>query len=156
MQSGGVTDQQDQLTAGRVWIWTQLLPEFLDSPIWGSGVGSTAWSTMVKNGLYINHPHNLYLRILLDMGVLGMLLMFKFGNLILGELKRIASSTTTPAVFLCHVPNSSPAGTQSLSVVASTAKKMNHFGHMPPKFVSVFNSYEHEQGTHADQLKRRG
>ena len=99
MQSGGVTDQQDQLTAGRVWIWTQLLPEFLDSPIWGSGVGSTAWSTMVKNGLYINHPHNLYLRILLDMGVLGMLLMFKFGNLILGELKRIASSTTTPAVF---------------------------------------------------------
>ena len=97
--TGGADGPQDELTAGRVWLWLQLFPEFLKSPIWGGGVGSTAWSDLVKNGLSINHPHNLYLRVILDMGIAGLVCMYLFCRFLLGELKLIASSIETPPIF---------------------------------------------------------
>lgn len=90
----------DALTAGRVWIWQQVLPEFWKSPLWGSGVGSTAWSDAVKRGqLLVNHPHNLYLRVLLDVGVLGLALFVLFVRFLLQSLKQISNNSTTPPLF---------------------------------------------------------
>lgn len=90
----------DALTAGRVWLWGQLWPSFLDSPVWGSGLDSTTWSNAVKNGiLTFTHPHNLYLRILLDMGIIGFgLLTFWFVKL-MQDLRKVANNDTAPTQF---------------------------------------------------------
>ncbi|WP_088284870.1 O-antigen ligase [Ideonella sp. A 288] len=78
MQSGAVAQAaerlDDPLTAGRVAVWQLLLPEVAKSPLWGRGLGSTSWSDAVGSGIYVaNHPHNLYLEILLDLGLLGLM-----------------------------------------------------------------------------------
>jgi len=63
----------EALTAGRIGIYYMLVPEVLRSPIWGRGTGSTAWSNPVSRGQYsAGHPHNLYLEMLLDLGLIGM------------------------------------------------------------------------------------
>lgn len=67
-----VRDSADPLTMGRGFIWEKLAPDFLDSPLWGKGLGATAWNTAVTSGrLSVGHPHNMYLSILLDLGVFG-------------------------------------------------------------------------------------
>lgn len=65
----------DPLTAGRVAVWERLLPEVKKSPVWGRGVASTAWSDLVRSGVYrASHPHNMYLALLLDLGIVGFVL----------------------------------------------------------------------------------
>ena len=65
----------DPLTAGRVAVWERLLPEVKKSPVWGRGVASTAWSDLVRSGVYkATHPHNMYLALLLDLGIVGLVL----------------------------------------------------------------------------------
>lgn len=62
----------DEFTAGRVWIWSQLSPEILRSPIIGRGLLSTQWSAAAKDGRYHGtHPHSLYLEVLMDLGFVG-------------------------------------------------------------------------------------
>ncbi len=69
------------VSAGRVeWIWLPLLPEVLRSPIYGNGLGSVLWSEAMHRAdgvtiLPVGHPHNAYLRALLDMGIAGLVLM---------------------------------------------------------------------------------
>lgn len=63
---------RDDLTAGRVHGWLLLLPEVARSPLIGRGLGSTQWSQAVATGQYrATHPHNIYLEILMDLGVIG-------------------------------------------------------------------------------------
>jgi O-antigen ligase len=65
----------DPLTMGRFAGWAMLAPDVLVSPLWGRGLGATAWTAAVTAGRYSSfHPHNLYLEILLDMGIIGILL----------------------------------------------------------------------------------
>jgi len=76
LRSGALADAgdiaRDDLTAGRVAGWVKLAPEVLESPIIGRGLGSTQWSAAVAQGSYIaTHPHNIYLEILMDMGIVG-------------------------------------------------------------------------------------
>jgi hypothetical protein len=73
------------ISAGRVDVlWLPLLPEVWKSPIFGNGLESMLWSDAMRNGTIpvamdpmqaITHPHNAYLRALLDTGVLGLLLL---------------------------------------------------------------------------------
>jgi O-antigen ligase len=94
------TGTPDALTGGRVWIWAHMLPEFWNHPLLGSGVGSTAWSRLAQSsGAYVNHPHNVYLRALLDMGVVGFGLLAWFTVYLLRNLQRIARAESTPPVF---------------------------------------------------------
>ncbi|MFO1207016.1 MAG: O-antigen ligase family protein [Burkholderiales bacterium] len=66
----------DPLTAGRLAFWPLLAREVVRSPIWGRGLGSTAWSEPARKGIYTaNHPHNLALAIAMDLGLLGFALM---------------------------------------------------------------------------------
>lgn len=78
-QVGGSTAGGDQLTQGRVWIWRQVAPEIINSPLVGRGTMSTQWSAAGRAGVYYgNHPHSLYLEVLMDLGILGAILMVLF------------------------------------------------------------------------------
>jgi O-antigen ligase len=62
----------DRLTMGRGYVWSTLAPDIWLSPWFGHGIGSTAWNTATTRGINsAGHPHNWYLGILLDMGLLG-------------------------------------------------------------------------------------
>lgn len=62
-------------------IWQPLFPEVFNSPVVGRGLSSILWSDAMKSGaiLAVNHPHNAFLKSLLDMGFLGTALVFLFG-----------------------------------------------------------------------------
>jgi O-antigen ligase len=75
------TGQADAVSAGRIdGIWLPLLPEALNSPLWGNGLSSIMWSYAMETGsmMTVGHPHNAYLEALLDTGVLGLGLMLAF------------------------------------------------------------------------------
>jgi O-antigen ligase len=75
----GAGSMDERLTAGRVGTYQMLLPEVARSPLWGRGTGSTAWSEPVTRGLYVSdHPHNMYLAVAMDLGLLGLLLIGYF------------------------------------------------------------------------------
>lgn len=74
-----ITGRDSHLTSGRVGIWLGLLPEVQKSPLIGRGMLSTSWSDFTKSGEWsANQPHNMYLEILMDMGVIGVICMFIF------------------------------------------------------------------------------
>lgn len=77
----GLGEGMNALTAGRVGeIWAPLVPTFLDSPLWGKGLGSIMWSRPMIDGrmLQVGHPHNAYLQAFLDTGVIGLVLVLAF------------------------------------------------------------------------------
>ena len=74
-----ISSRGDELGAGRVYIWQNLAPEIARSPLYGRGLLSTRWSKYVRSGAFsANHPHNLYLEILMDAGIYGAICMFVF------------------------------------------------------------------------------
>ncbi len=75
------TGDLNEVSAGRIdTIWLPLLPELLSSPIWGNGLSSVMWSEPMLTGqMYeVTHPHNAYLEVLLDMGLLGLVLVIGY------------------------------------------------------------------------------
>ena len=73
------SNKEDKLTAGRVEGWYILFPEVLKNPVIGNGLESTFWSNGVKYGWYFaDHPHSVYLRILMDTGIVGFVLVLYF------------------------------------------------------------------------------
>ncbi len=69
----------DPLTMGRVWAWKQLAEEIPKAPAFGRGVLSTQWSDVVKRGAYLAfHTHNVYLGIVMDLGIAGLAAMVAF------------------------------------------------------------------------------
>lgn len=92
-----VQDKGDELTAGRTYIWEQLAPEILRSPLWGRGTLSTEWSNYVKTSNYVaTHPHNMYLEILMDMGLIGAATMFLFYRYTWRTFRRLGRSEEVP------------------------------------------------------------
>jgi hypothetical protein len=95
--TSNVDTKGDELTAGRGYTWKQLAPEILKSPLWGRGLQSTQWSTHVKTSTYnANHPHNLYLEILMDLGLLGAAAMFFFYRYVWRTFRALARSEHVP------------------------------------------------------------
>jgi O-antigen ligase len=79
--TGMQTRNVEAISAGRVDnIWRPLAPEILKSPVVGHGLGSMLWAEPVRNGsvLKVGHPHNAYLALLLDLGILGAVLVVWF------------------------------------------------------------------------------
>ena len=75
------TGSADAVSAGRVeGIWTPLLPDAAQSPVWGSGLDSIMWSDALWGGAmdFVGHPHNAYLEALLDMGLVGLALLIAY------------------------------------------------------------------------------
>lgn len=79
----------DKLTAGRVGMWAILAPEVLESPLVGRGINSTYWSAGVRSGqIDATHPHSMYLRAMLDMGLLGSLALGAFAIWLIRAFRR--------------------------------------------------------------------
>lgn len=69
------------VTAGRTEeIWEPLLPELFKSPVFGEGLGSILWSNAMIDGrlLQVAHPHNAYLQLFMDLGLVGFVLVLGF------------------------------------------------------------------------------
>jgi O-antigen ligase len=81
------------ISAGRVDdIWLPLLPEVLNSPIWGQGLGSIMWSdAMVAERIhFVAHPHNAYLQALMDTGLVGLALVLGFWIFVWRGFRKLA------------------------------------------------------------------
>lgn len=93
-------DANDKLTAGRIAGNLMLFPEVLKSPVWGSGTGSTAWSGPVSKGLYTpSHPHNMYLALLMDVGLLGFCAAMYFYYRFARTLKALEAAEKVPSLL---------------------------------------------------------
>ncbi|ARA93312.1 hypothetical protein AWN76_009150 [Rhodothermaceae bacterium RA] len=71
-------------TSGRITLWTYTFQSFLESPWFGKGLGSSTDALREVSHLVSSqeHPHNDYLRIMHDLGLLGMgLWLIAFGAL---------------------------------------------------------------------------
>ncbi len=90
----------DPLTAGRVaGVWIPLLTEVQSHPLIGNGLLSIAWSLPFRSGalgLVTLNPHNLYLKILLEIGVLGLVLVTLFFFDFWRRLSAAAADPATP------------------------------------------------------------
>lgn len=93
----------DAISAGRVnGLWLPLLPEVLDHPLLGNGIGSILWSeAMHKSGgttmLVVTHPHNAYLQAALDMGITGLVLLCAYFVHAWKGLRSLTEATDIPA-----------------------------------------------------------
>ncbi len=77
----GVADNdRSAITAGRIdMVWPLLWPVVLDHLAIGSGLMSILWSEPARAGwLDVAHPHNAYLGLLLDKGVIGFIWVMAF------------------------------------------------------------------------------
>jgi O-antigen ligase len=84
------------LTSGRLISWMDLFPEVLSSPLYGRGMQSTLLSDAVTRGLYLSdHPHNMYLQLLLDVGILGLAMVLFFFYLLLRKMLELSRSEAT-------------------------------------------------------------
>lgn len=98
--STGVHNSDDPLTKGRIALWAALAPEFSGSPLWGHGLASTGWNSAVTTGrVHMGHPHNLYLAILLDLGLLGGLAMLYLYYRIARSLHRLSDESLLSATM---------------------------------------------------------
>jgi O-antigen ligase len=97
------TPGEDELTAGRVILWKDLLPDVRRSPLVGRGIGSTAWSTPMAEGRYSYvHPHNLYLEMLLDLGIAGLACLLSLYYIFLRNFKRLSGNEELPPLMRAY------------------------------------------------------
>jgi hypothetical protein len=123
---------QDTLTAGRVYGWTLLMPEVAESPWIGRGLGSTQWSAAVAAGRYrANHPHNIYLEVLMDLGVLGLAAMVALHASYLRRLRQLASDPVLSPVLRSFFLGARWALWGGLAMAATTAYYMPNAAQAP-------------------------
>lgn len=103
-KSGVGSRQHDTLTAGRVGgIWLPLLPEIAKHPIVGDGINATQWSIPAREGLIVEgHPHNAYLRLLMDHGIVGLGVVGYFLLQVWRLFRRRANDTTQPPLIRAY------------------------------------------------------
>lgn len=64
----------NEVSAGRTeWIWLPLVPRLYEHVVVGDGLYSMLKTRAAKDKRYPNHPHNSYLQVALDMGLVGMI-----------------------------------------------------------------------------------
>lgn len=123
---------KDVLTAGRVHGWTQLAPEVAKSPWIGRGLGSTQWSDAVAGGRYrASHPHNIYLEVLMDLGLLGLAAMVLLHAAYLGRLRRLAGDATLSPVLRSFFLGARWALWGGLAMAATTGYYMPNMAQAP-------------------------
>ncbi|MBN8490180.1 MAG: O-antigen ligase family protein [Burkholderiales bacterium] len=88
-------ERYGELTSGRVQAWIYLFPDVALSPIFGRGIGSTLWNSAVTSGLYpsASHPHNMYLQLLLDIGVVGLVFILYFYFSVLAVMRKLSNDS---------------------------------------------------------------
>jgi len=91
------------VTASRTEIWRALMPDVEAHPVLGNGLRSTAWSSAAKNQIFPTHPHNLYLEIVLDIGLVGLLLMGMFFTRFAGLLRYSSEIQGAPPLISAYL-----------------------------------------------------
>jgi O-antigen ligase len=95
--------EDDALTAGRIGAWKELAPEILRSPLVGRGIGSTAWSRAVSVDHYpAIHPHNLYLEMTMDLGILGLVALLALYRLYIRNFRRLSHDASLPPLLQAY------------------------------------------------------
>ena len=85
-------------TSGRLEVWPEIIGQ-CDSPVLGAGVGA-ADSYAQEAGPGFSEPHNEYLRIWCDTGVVGSLLLWGFVALIgVGAVRGLEGRTARRALY---------------------------------------------------------
>ena len=98
--ASATASNDDQLTAGRLWLWTRTFPNFYRNPVTGSGLSSQAWSEAVKSGVIKTaQTHNFYLSILYDTGLVGMVVVLSFFVFVYRAFKSVARDPATPPLI---------------------------------------------------------
>lgn len=136
LRDGALSDTQrverDDLTAGRVHGWTLLAPQVADSPVWGRGLGSTQWSSAVAAGQYrANHPHNIYLELLMDLGVIGLAAVVALHALYLRRLRHLAGDAALSPLWRSYFQGVRWTFLGILAMAATTAYYMPHAAQAP-------------------------
>jgi len=99
-QGAVMSRSADEISSGRLDFWSQLAPEVLNNPIIGNGLRSVLWSDYNKYGagFKVNHPHNMYLEILLDTGTVGFLMYASLWWLVWRRSRALAADETQPEI----------------------------------------------------------
>jgi O-antigen ligase len=119
-------EYRDDLTAGRVANWVILSSEIFESPILGQGMGSTQWSSAVTMGRYrADHPHNIYLEILMDIGILGLVAFILLFRWYFRVLQKLVASAVIPSNMLLFFK-----GVRA-SIIGMLAMAATHAYYMP-------------------------
>jgi O-antigen ligase len=90
---GGGGFDFNTLSAGRLnSIWIPLLQDLWQSPIWGNGLHSVLWADVMRSAqmFRVVHPHNAYLEVFLDMGIIGLVVIGAFWIGIYKDLRRMS------------------------------------------------------------------
>jgi O-antigen ligase len=106
--------------SGRDVIWARCLEQFRQSPIFGHGIGATA---LVKS--YFSLPHNVYLRLLVEGGIVGFLL---YGAAILLWARRL----------LARVDPAERAFARALLLALAVYALTDNLLTMPPTLIAFF------------------
>ncbi|MFO1294401.1 MAG: O-antigen ligase family protein [Rubrivivax sp.] len=98
---GARNSSSDTLTAGRVGgIWRPLWPDARGHAIVGNGIHSTMWSSAARRGLiFVGHPHNAFLQLIMDYGVVFGALVVLFLWRVWRLWRRLARSPAVPPVL---------------------------------------------------------
>ncbi len=108
VMSSRTTD--DELTAGRMWMWRQTFPAFYKNPVIGSGIASQAWSDAVKTGVvHTAQTHNLYLSILYDTGLVGCGVILSFFVFVYRNFKTVSSQSDLSPLMAAAMHGSAAA-----------------------------------------------
>jgi O-antigen ligase len=95
-----VYNMDDPLTKGRLASWAQLAPDILISPVWGQGIGSVAWNKATSSGRYhATLSHNMYLDMLLDLGIIGFLMLSYLFYRYASEFRALSKDTALSPIF---------------------------------------------------------
>ena len=90
----GMGEGLNEITAGRLdEIWIPLMPQALSTPPWGYGLGSILWSKAMRfDEMYtVTHPHNAYIQVYMDLGLIGTVLVLAFWLYTLVSLWRLTA-----------------------------------------------------------------
>jgi len=93
LTTGLAQSDLNAVSAGRAtMIWPLLLPVIGDHWLFGSGMESILWSPPARSGaLMVTQPHNAYLGLLLDYGVIGAVMILSFHIWCWLDLRRLAT-----------------------------------------------------------------
>ena len=79
--TAGWDEGAEAASAGRMdEIWAPLMPEMLNNPIFGNGIGGIMWSKpMISQTIMeVAHPHNAYIQAFYDLGAVGFIALIAF------------------------------------------------------------------------------
>jgi O-antigen ligase len=94
-------DNADFVSSGRLGLWEESIKSFLKHPILGVGAGS---SDIVMQSFNLNTPHNEFIRVLIEIGIIGLIMFLIYILLQFKSLFSNARENPVPwAIFLFFI-----------------------------------------------------